>query len=74
MVQGFPSLASNQMAAGTMLFGDWAQVVVGEWGTLEVEVHPYANFQAGIIGIRAIVSMDCGLRYPAAFSYATTIT
>jgi HK97 family phage major capsid protein/HK97 family phage prohead protease len=74
MVQGFPGLASNQMAAGTMLFGDWAQVVVGEWGVLEIEVNPFANFQAGIIGVRAIVSMDCGLRYPAAFSYATTIT
>jgi len=45
-----------------------------EWGVLEVEVNPFANFQAGIIGVRAISSMDCGLRYAAAFSYASSIT
>lgn len=72
-VQGFPAMATNQMAAASMLFGDWSQVVVGEWGVLEIEVNPYANFQAGIIGVRAIVSMDCGLRYAGAFSLATSI-
>lgn len=74
VMQGFPAMATNQMAAATMLFGDWSQVVVGEWGALEIEVNPYANFQAGIVGVRAIVSMDCGLRYPAAFSLASSIT
>ena len=71
---GFPAMSSLQLAAASMLFGDWAQVIVAEWGVLEVEVNPYANFQAGIIGVRAIVSMDVGLRYPAAFSLATSIT
>ena len=72
-VQGFPAMGTNQMAAASMLFGDWSSVVVGEWGVLEIEVNPYANFQAAIMGVRAIVSMDCGLRYPAAFSLATSI-
>ena len=71
---GFPGMSSLQMAAATMLFGDWAQVVIGEWGTLEIEVNPYANFQSAITGIRAIVSMDCGLRYAGAFSLASSIT
>lgn len=71
---GFPAMSSNQMAAGTMLFGDWSSVVVAEWGVLEISVNPFANFQAGIIGVRAMVSMDCGLRYPAAFSLASSIT
>lgn len=71
---GFPAMTSLQMAAATMLFGDWSQVVIGEWGTLEIEVNPYANFQSAITGIRAIVSMDCGLRYAGAFSLASSIT
>lgn len=71
---GFPAMSSNQMAAATMLYGDWSKVVVGEWGVLEVSVNPFANFQAGIIGIRAMYSMDVGLRYAGAFSYATSIT
>lgn len=71
---GFGAMSSNQMAAASMLFGDWSSVVVAEWGVLEIDVNPFANFQAGIVGVRAMVSMDCGLRYPAAFSLATSIT
>jgi HK97 family phage major capsid protein len=73
-VCGYPAMSSNQMSAATMLYGDWDQVVVAEWGVLQIEVNPYANFQAGIIGVRAMVSVDVGLRYAAAFSYATSIT
>lgn len=71
---GFGAMSSNQLAAATMLFGDWDQVVVAEWGVLQIEVNPYANFQAGIIGVRAMVSVDVGLRYAAAFSLASSIT
>ena len=71
---GFRGMSSNQMPADTMLFGDWQEVVVGEWGVLEVEVNPYANFQAGIIGVRAMYSLDVGVRRPFAFAYASSIT
>lgn len=71
---GHRAMSSNQMSSATMLFGDWSQVVIAEWGVLEVEVNPYANFQAGIVGVRVLASVDVGLRYPAAFSYASSIT
>ena len=71
---GFAAMSTNQMSSATMLFGDWAQVVIAEWGVLQIEVNPYANFQAGIIGVRAMVSVDVGLRYAAAFSLASSIT
>lgn len=71
---GFPAMSSNQIGAATAIFGDWQEVVVGEWGVLEVEVNPYANFQAGIIGVRAMYSLDVGIRRPFAFSIATSIT
>lgn len=71
---GFRGMSSNQMPVDSMLFGDWQEVVVGEWGVLEVEVNPYANFQAGIIGVRAMYSLDVGVRRPFAFSYASSIT
>lgn len=73
-VAGFPGMSSNQPAAASMLFGDWQEEVVGEWGVLEVEVNPYANFQAGIIGVRALYAVDAALRRPFAFSRATSIT
>lgn len=71
---GFPAMSSNQMAAATMLFGDWQELVIGEWGVLEVEINPYANFAAGIIGVRALYSLDVGIRRPFAFSYASGLT
>ena len=74
MMLGYPALASNQIPTGDLIFGDWAQVVVAEWGVLEVEVNPYANFQAGIIGVRAMMTIDVGVRYPAAFYVITSVT
>jgi HK97 family phage major capsid protein len=73
-VAGFRGTSSTQIAAGRMLFGDWSQLVIGEWGSLEVDVNPYANFPAGISGIRAFYSVDVGVRYAASFSYSTAIT
>ncbi len=73
-VCGFPGMSSAQMASATMIFGDWAQLVIAEWGSLAIEVNPYANFQAGIIGVRALYAVDVGVRIPSAFSVATSIT
>jgi HK97 family phage major capsid protein len=71
---GYPAFATAQMTAASMLFGDFSECVVGEWGVLEVDVNPYASFAAGIIGVRAIYSMDVAVRRAGAFSLATTIT
>lgn len=71
---GQPAVATQQMSAGTMLAGDYSQAILAEWGMLQVEVNPFANFQAGIIGVRAMYTIDVGVRQAAAFSYASSIT
>lgn len=71
---GFRALSTNQVTAASMVFGDFSQVVIGEWGMLELALNPYANFTAAISGIRAIQTVDVGIRYAGAFSRATTIT
>ena len=60
--------------AATDRAGDFAQAVIGEWGMLEIATNPVANFQAGIIGMRAMQSVDVGVRQAGAFSLATSIT
>lgn len=71
---GFRGMSSNQTPSANLLFGDFNQLVIGEWGTLEIEVNPYANFAAGIMGVRAMYSIDVGVRYAGAFSLATSVT
>ena len=73
-VCGFRGMTSAQVSSGYILFGDWAQVVIAEWGSLAIEVNPYANFQAGLVGVRGLYAMDIGLRVPGAFSVASSVT
>jgi HK97 family phage major capsid protein/HK97 family phage prohead protease len=72
-VVGARAMASAQVTSGTMLAGDFSQVVVGEWGTVEIETNPYANFQAGIVGVRAMYSCDVLVRYGQSFAIGTGI-
>jgi HK97 family phage major capsid protein len=74
MMVGRRAMSSLQITSGTVLGGDFSQVVIGEWGTVEIEVNPYANFQAGIVGVRAMYSCDVLVRYGAAFAIGTGIT
>ena len=73
-MSGFRAVSTLQVTAASMIFGDFSQVIVGDWGRLEIAMNPYANFQAAITGIRAIQTVDVGVRYAAAFSRATSIT
>lgn len=73
-IEGFRAASSTNIPAGTMIFGDFSQVIVAEWGALEIATNPFANFAAGISGIRAFHTVDIGVRVPGAFSAASSIT
>jgi HK97 family phage major capsid protein len=72
---GKRAMSSLQITSGTMLGGDFSTVYVGEFGPgVSIEANPYANFQAGIVGIRAFYSCDVLVRYGQAFAVGTGIT
>ena len=73
-VEGYAAHTSNNLPAAGMLFGDFSEAILAEWGVLEIDVNPFANFVAGITGIRAFYTCDVGVRVPGAFSYAPSIT
>jgi len=73
-VVGAQAMTSLQIGSGQMLGGDFSNVVIGEWGVLEIEANPYAQFQSGIIGVRALYTVDVGIRYAAAFALGTGMT
>ncbi len=78
MLQGslfdFPAMTSAQMSAATMLFGWWPGVVLAEWGVLELMTNPFSDFTRGLTAVRGWYTCDVGVRYPGAFSYASSIT
>ena len=71
---GYPARASTVVTAGTMAFGSWNQIILALWGDLEIARSDYANFPAGVTGIRGFVSFDVGIRQAGAFSQAVSIT
>lgn len=74
LLGGYQATTTTQLTAASMIFGDFGQVVIGEWGFLEIGLNPYANFTAAVTGIRAIQTVDIAIRQAAAFSRATSIT
>ena len=72
-VCGCRGMSSAQVPSGTLIGGPWGDVIVATWADLEITINPYANFQAGIVGVSAFLSCDVGFRYPAAWSIATGV-
>jgi HK97 family phage major capsid protein len=71
---GYPALSTSNMPSAKMLFGNWEMALFASWGTLALEINPYANFQAGLVGARIIHDVDVVALDPAAFTLASSIT
>jgi HK97 family phage major capsid protein len=76
-VAGCRAIASDNVPASTLIFGNWDQLLVGTWGPIFLEISPYGlsagDFQSGQIALRAILLMDVALRDPQAFAVATGV-
>lgn len=68
------NLAPNANKHG-LVYGDWADFLIGIWSQLDILVNPYAEtaYSKGNILIRAMATVDFGVRRPASFVRATGI-
>ena len=73
-ISGVRAIATKQIPAATMIYGDWSQAAVAEWGVLSVEVNPFADFKAGIVGVRCLYALDVLVLHPEAFTVVSSIT
>jgi HK97 family phage major capsid protein len=71
---GYRAMSSGNIPTDHLVFGDWPKILLASWGTLAIEVNPFAQFQNAILGMRCIHSLDVGVLRPAAFSVATAVT
>lgn len=74
VMAGYRAMSSLQLPASNLLFGDFSQVLIGEWGVLELALNPYQNFNAALFAIRAIYTCDILVRYPQAFALSTNVS
>jgi len=67
-VVGFNAMSSEQLASANLIFGSWDELVIGEWGVLELSMdNGGTRFNQAQVGIRAMWMVDVLLRYPQAF-------
>ncbi|WP_288319802.1 phage major capsid protein [uncultured Parasutterella sp.] len=77
-VNGYAVGRSNQVRGGLtkgtattcneIYFGNWADLLVGEWGFLEIDVNRYGDsWKSGGVEIRALQSIDIAVRHPKSF-------
>jgi len=69
-IKGYPYIMSNQVTAEHYFFGDFSQVLVGEWGGLEINVDPYTHSLKGKIRYVTFKTVDVAVRQPTAFCHA----
>lgn len=61
---------SSSGVCSEVFFGAWSELLIGEWGVLEIVPNPYAAeaFKSGGVLLRALQSIDIGVRHAASFS------
>ena len=79
-INGYTMARSNQArknltkGTGTNLseafFGAWSELVLGEWGVLEIMPNPYdaTAYKQGAVLLRAMQSVDVGVRHAQSFA------
>lgn len=72
---GFNAMSSEQLASGNLIFGSWDELVIGEWGVLELAMdNGGSRFNQAQVGIRAMWMVDVLTRYPQAFVVSTNLS
>lgn len=80
---GLPVVASNQLAkktgtpaTGRIIVGDFSQVLVGQWGALDLTTNQYASgpYSRGAVQVRILTTLDMVPRREDAFTVIDDVT
>jgi HK97 family phage major capsid protein/HK97 family phage prohead protease len=69
-LNGYRTEITNQIATGDVFFGNWADLLIGMWGGLDLTVDPYTHSKKGRIRIVGFQDVDFAVRRAASFCYA----
>ncbi len=85
VLNGYRAAVSNQVPSNlvkgssgavcsAIIFGDFASLLIGEWGVLDVSADPYTLGSSGGVVMRAFYDVDVVVRHPEAFAVLTDAT
>jgi len=78
-MNGYRAMVSNQVPSNltkgsssgvcsAIIFGNWADLIVGQWGTLDLMVDPYTGSTSGTVRVVALQDIDVAVRHAVSFS------
>lgn len=68
-VNGYRAEVSNQIAAGDVFFGNFADLILGFWSGVDLTVDPYAGSTSGTVRVIALQDVDIAVRNAVSFCY-----
>lgn len=79
MVNGYTAAVSNQVPSNltkggsgavcsAIIFGNWSDMIIGQWGTLDLMVDPYSGSTSGTVRVVALQDVDIAVRHAVSFS------
>ena len=55
-------------AASALIFGNFSDLIIGQWGALDLTVDPYSNSTTGAVRVVGFQDVDVAVRHAASFS------
>lgn len=68
-INGYKAIVSNQVTSGDLYFGNFADLLVGMFGGLDILVDPYTGGTAGTVRVIAMQSVDVAVRNAVSFAF-----
>jgi HK97 family phage major capsid protein len=71
---GYPLAQTTLCPPQTIIFGNWADLLLGFWSELDVLVNPYGDgFDKGNVQTRAMCTCDINLRHVESFAFSSDV-
>ena len=59
---------SSSGVCSALFFGNWSDLIIGQWGTLDLMVDPYSGSTTGTVRVVALQDVDIAVRHAESFS------